>query len=151
MFIYRMHKSTSKLENRIFLVAVDGGWSDWSQWSHCTKNVNGIQMRTRQCVNPKPQFGGKLCTGPQCNSYEGMHRHIQMPSRYWANFKEEVCLLSYPSGLSHDQYRSQLTYQRNFWPHYCLLARSPRVIEVLTQHARHASEIKRKKNCLELF
>ena len=45
----------------------------------------------------------------QCNSYEGMHRQIQMPSRYWANFKEEVCLLSSPSGLSHDQYGSQLT------------------------------------------
>ena len=43
-------------ENRVFVVAVDGGWSDSSQWSHCTKNVNGIQMRTRQCVNPKPQF-----------------------------------------------------------------------------------------------
>ena len=35
----------------------------------------------------------------QCNSYEGMHRHIQMPSRYWANFKEEVCLLPYPLRL----------------------------------------------------
>ncbi|XP_067023944.1 scavenger receptor cysteine-rich type 1 protein M130-like [Acropora muricata] len=51
--------------------AIDGGWSDWSKWSHCTKNVNGIQMRTRQCVNPKPQFGGKLCTGPNATAMRG--------------------------------------------------------------------------------
>ncbi|KAK2571146.1 Thrombospondin-2, partial [Acropora cervicornis] len=50
---------------------IDGGWSDWSKWSHCTKNVNGIQMRTRQCVNPKPQFGGKLCTGAKTTAMRG--------------------------------------------------------------------------------
>ena len=58
-------------ENQIFLVAVDGGWNDWSQWSHCTKNVNGIQTRTRQCVNPKPQFGGTLCTSPNSTAMRG--------------------------------------------------------------------------------
>ena len=54
-----------------FVVAVDGGWSDWSQWSHCTKNVIGRQMRTRQCDNPKPQFGGKLCTGANATAMRG--------------------------------------------------------------------------------
>ena len=53
------------------MVAVDDGWSDSSQWSHCTKNVNGIQMRTRQCVNPKPQFGGTLCTDPNATAMRG--------------------------------------------------------------------------------
>ncbi|XP_074608769.1 scavenger receptor cysteine-rich domain-containing group B protein-like [Acropora palmata] len=53
------------------IIKVDGGWSDWSKWSHCTKNVNGIQMRTRQCVNPKPQFGGKLCTGAKTTAMRG--------------------------------------------------------------------------------
>ena len=70
MLIYPKHKSTI-FENQIFLVAVDGGWNDWSQWSQCTKNVNGIQMRTRQCVNPKPQFGGTLCTGPNSTAMRG--------------------------------------------------------------------------------
>ncbi|XP_067030893.1 uncharacterized protein [Acropora muricata] len=50
---------------------IDGGWSDWSKWTNCTKNVNGIQMRTRQCVNPKPQFGGKLCTGLNATAIRG--------------------------------------------------------------------------------
>ena len=35
----------------------------------------------------------------QCNSYEEMHRHIQMPSRYLTNFKEQVCLLPSPQGF----------------------------------------------------
>ena len=26
---------------------------------------------TRQCVNPKPQFGGKLCTGPNATAMRG--------------------------------------------------------------------------------
>ena len=50
----------------------------------------------------------------QCNSYAGMHGHIQMPSRYLTNFNEEVCLLPYSSGVSHDQYRSQFTYSEIF-------------------------------------
>ena len=49
----------------------------------------------------------------QCNSHEGMHRHIHMPSRYFKHFKEEF-RLSYPSRLSHDQYRLQLTYSEIF-------------------------------------
>ena len=50
----------------------------------------------------------------QCNSYEGMHSEIQMPSRYLTNFKEEVCLLPYRSGLSHKQYCPQFTYDEIF-------------------------------------
>ena len=52
-------------------MAVDGGWSDWSQWSPCTNNINGMQMRTRRCVNPKPRFGGKLCAGPNATVMRG--------------------------------------------------------------------------------
>ncbi|XP_068691081.1 hemicentin-1-like [Montipora foliosa] len=43
--------------------AIDGGWSDWGNWSLCTRVFDGIQMRTRECVNPKPQFGGIPCKG----------------------------------------------------------------------------------------
>ena len=69
-----MHKSTSnieKLASGIFLVAVDGGWSDWSQWSHCTKNISGIQLRIRRCVNPDPQLVPKPCPGPDLTVIRG--------------------------------------------------------------------------------
>ncbi|XP_065657087.1 uncharacterized protein LOC136082288 [Hydra vulgaris] len=43
---------------------VDGGFSDWSDFSPCTKTCGGgVQTRTRECDNPKPQTGGKDCIG----------------------------------------------------------------------------------------
>ncbi|XP_044166473.1 scavenger receptor cysteine-rich domain superfamily protein-like [Acropora millepora] len=69
-----MYKSTYKIENLvsgIFLVAVNGGWSDWSQWSHCTKKINGIQVRIRRCVNPNPHPFDKPCPGPDVTVIRG--------------------------------------------------------------------------------
>ena len=60
-----------KLASEIFFVAVDGGWSNWSQWSHCTKNINGIQLRIRRCVNPNTQLGKKPCPGPDATVIRG--------------------------------------------------------------------------------
>ena len=74
MLIYPMHKSKSnieKLASGIFLVAVDGGWSDWSQWSFCTKNISGIQLRIRRCANPSPQAVGKPCPRPDVTVIRG--------------------------------------------------------------------------------
>ena len=34
---------------------------------------------------PKASIWWKTVHWSQCNSYEGMHRHIQMPSRYLTN------------------------------------------------------------------
>ena len=65
------HPTIEKLAFGIFLVAVDGGWSDWSQWSHCTRNINGIQVRIRRCVNPNPQSGEKPCPGPDVTVIRG--------------------------------------------------------------------------------
>ena len=52
-------------------MAVDGRWSDWSQWSLCTNDINGLQMRTILCVNPEPKFGGELCAGPNATVMRG--------------------------------------------------------------------------------
>ena len=44
--------------------SVDGGWSDWSGWSHCSKSCNkGTKQRQRECINPQPLFGGLPCAG----------------------------------------------------------------------------------------
>lgn len=47
-------------------VKIDGGWSAWGKCSAtCGKGV-----RTRECINPKPQNGGKQCVGlkiEKCN------------------------------------------------------------------------------------
>lgn len=43
---------------------IDGGWSSWKSWNNCSKTCgNGIQHRIRTCDNPKPQHGGRSCSG----------------------------------------------------------------------------------------
>ncbi|XP_044052675.1 A disintegrin and metalloproteinase with thrombospondin motifs 12 isoform X2 [Siniperca chuatsi] len=43
---------------------VNGGWGQWSTWSHCSRTCGtGVQSAERECNNPTPEFGGKYCTG----------------------------------------------------------------------------------------
>ena len=49
--------------------AIDGNWSPWSKYSHCSASCEfGLQTRKRICNNPPPQFGGRLCKGPAENT-----------------------------------------------------------------------------------
>ncbi|XP_037039189.1 hemicentin-1-like isoform X2 [Bradysia coprophila] len=44
--------------------AVDGGWSDWSPWTMCSKTCGmGQKYRRRECNSPKPINGGAVCEG----------------------------------------------------------------------------------------
>ncbi|XP_053349644.1 SCO-spondin [Clarias gariepinus] len=45
---------------------VDGGWTPWSAWSHCSVTCGeGNQIRTRACVNPPPRNNGTHCPGAE--------------------------------------------------------------------------------------
>ena len=48
----------------LFLYA-NGGWSQWTAWSDCTRTcgVDGIQNRMRNCTKPIPQYEGLECKG----------------------------------------------------------------------------------------
>ncbi len=49
---------------RIVFVAVNGGWSDWSPWTPCSKTCGkGQKYRRRECNSPKPINGGSVCEG----------------------------------------------------------------------------------------
>lgn len=53
------------------LSVVDGGFSDWGNYSICSSSCGGgNQMRSRTCTNPVPQNGGKPCNGPTSESKE---------------------------------------------------------------------------------
>ncbi|XP_031556838.1 uncharacterized protein LOC116293537, partial [Actinia tenebrosa] len=48
---------------------VDGNWSDWGPYGDCSVSCgNGVQTRSRNCTNPKPQGGGKKCEGEATSS-----------------------------------------------------------------------------------
>ena len=47
----------------IFPCPIDGGWSEWSKFSGCSKTCeSGRRVRIRACDNPPPQYGGRECT-----------------------------------------------------------------------------------------
>lgn len=52
----------SKLVTKSILV-VDGGFTEWSAWTTCTKTCSGIRHRTRSCSDPVPRCNGKPCQG----------------------------------------------------------------------------------------
>ena len=59
-------KVPSKLYFVIYsaLFVVDGGCSNWSNWTECSLTCGGgTREKHRTCDNPEPQNGGKDCDG----------------------------------------------------------------------------------------
>ena len=50
---------------------VDGGWTDWGEWSECTATCgSGTKNRSRTCTNPAPLNGGQDCPGSPTDTME---------------------------------------------------------------------------------
>ncbi|XP_063675690.1 semaphorin-5B-like [Bolinopsis microptera] len=75
----KITKTTKKLEKAkksfeaLCAVAIDGGWSDYSDWGACSAGCGkGTQTRSKTCNNPPPANGGKDCGGEAVESRECM-------------------------------------------------------------------------------
>ena len=54
-------------------ISVDGNYSEWSEFMQCSVTCGkGVQTRSRSCINPPPQHGGKNCSafGPPVETKE---------------------------------------------------------------------------------
>lgn len=72
----RQYETKLKICN--YTCIVDGGWSDFEDWSECSADCgDGVQTRSRSCNNPAPAHGGAECEGDNTESrscYKGQCR-----------------------------------------------------------------------------
>ncbi|XP_042343691.1 A disintegrin and metalloproteinase with thrombospondin motifs 13 [Plectropomus leopardus] len=70
-------------------VVVHGSWSNWSEFSPCSRTCGGgVTHRTRKCNNPRPAFGGNYCEG---TDIEAELCHQQTCERTQLEFMAEQC------------------------------------------------------------
>jgi hypothetical protein len=56
----------SIIQNNLYYIPCysDGNWGAWSNYSACSTTCGiGLQIRSRECNNPTPTFGGRQCLG----------------------------------------------------------------------------------------
>merc|ERR1719228_357338 len=59
------------------LCPVNGGFSQWTEWTHCDRTcTGGKKNRIRHCTNPFPSNGGAACEG-QFEQTEFCNNHIK--------------------------------------------------------------------------
>lgn len=59
----RYGDSNDKLACNVHNCPIDGGYSQWSNYSECSVSCgDGFRTRTRTCTSPVPQYGGRNCS-----------------------------------------------------------------------------------------
>ena len=52
-----------------FHFPVHGDWGNWSSFSDCSQTCDGgRKTRYRECDNPRPDYGGRNCSGPEIDT-----------------------------------------------------------------------------------
>ncbi|XP_063677768.1 SCO-spondin-like [Bolinopsis microptera] len=69
-------------------VPVDGGWSEFSEWSECSAACGGgSQSRSKSCSNPAPENGGADCDGDDSES-QGCNADPCPVDGGWSDFSD---------------------------------------------------------------
>ncbi|XP_021376664.1 uncharacterized protein LOC110465278 isoform X4 [Mizuhopecten yessoensis] len=74
---------------------LDGNWGNWSEYSDCTdlskaqqKCGDGQRLRTRDCDNPNPEYGGVYCPGSASDSLPCSVNCSLICPDYWQSYCE---------------------------------------------------------------
>nr|XP_054093638.1 A disintegrin and metalloproteinase with thrombospondin motifs 13 isoform X2 [Callithrix jacchus] len=87
------------------IAAVNGHWSSWGPPSPCSRSCGGgVVTRRRQCSNPRPAFGGRVCVGADlqaemCNTQACEKTQLEFMSEQCARTDGQP-LPSSPGGTS---------------------------------------------------
>ena len=82
------------LSHQNFTRSVDGGWSDFGDWSECSAECGGgTQTRNRTCTNPAPANGGADCVGEatesqNCNTQPCPGADLKYVSSFFTDYKK---------------------------------------------------------------
>nr|CAJ65510.3 HyTSR1 protein [Hydra vulgaris] len=79
---------------------VNGGWSQWSGFDDCSKSCgSGLMKRTRECIDPLPQYGGKQCVGEVFETIACKLKECPINGQWgaWSDFKS--CSVSCGNGV----------------------------------------------------
>ncbi|XP_055988649.1 A disintegrin and metalloproteinase with thrombospondin motifs 13 [Sorex fumeus] len=80
--------------------AVHGHWSSWGAPGPCSRSCGGgVVTRRRQCSDPRPAFGGRVCEGPDlqaeiCNAQACDQTQLQFMAQQCAGTNPEPVRLS---------------------------------------------------------
>ncbi|XP_062578062.1 SCO-spondin-like isoform X3 [Saccostrea cucullata] len=67
---------------------VNGGWSTWSSFSHCSAHCGrGTMTRTRTCSNPSPAHNGADCVGQSTESHY-CNEHLCPVNGEWSSWSQ---------------------------------------------------------------
>ncbi|KAL5248186.1 hypothetical protein ACHWQZ_G017384 [Mnemiopsis leidyi] len=67
---------------------VDGGWSNFGDWSECSAECEGgTKTRTRTCTNPAPANGGADCVGEAAET-QNCNTHSCPVDGGWSDYNE---------------------------------------------------------------
>lgn len=96
------------------VVPTDGGWSEWSSFTNCSRECGGgVQYKQRKCDNPKPSNGApckgkakeyKICNKQECPSGGKDYRQTvcdqNMPGTSMYYYNPDICHVYCRAGYS---------------------------------------------------
>ncbi|XP_061173323.1 SCO-spondin-like [Saccostrea echinata] len=72
-----------------FHTVVNGGWSHWSRYGHCSVTCGiGVKSRNRTCSNPTPAKGGATCVGHSFETQRCRYQYCEVDGGWnrWSAF-----------------------------------------------------------------